>query len=146
MRRLALKSFALLSLPLLSSGIISSTSLAQCSDPPPHEFTIGEKVVADRDGPLFSWAIVTGINGDYVSLKFPDGGTGDLRHKYVAHAPAATPPCYQVGDRVVAQQDKTHWKEARITSLTGTGATVSFVDGASATKTFSEIVRFPTRY
>ncbi len=124
----------------------SAPSFAQCFDPPPEEFRVGERVVADRDGPLFSWAVVDGIDGDYVSLKFPDGGTGNLRHKYVAHAPAATPPCYKVGDRVVAQTDKTYWKEARITSLTGSGATVNFVDGKSATKSFSEIVRFPTRY
>lgn len=146
MKRFLSRSLALFALSFLGLGILSTASFAQCFDPPPEEFRIGEKVVADRDGPTFSWAIVTGINGDYVSLKFPDGGTGDLRHKYVAHAPAATPPCYKVGDRVVAQQDKTYWLEARITSLTGTGASVTFVDGKSATKSFSEIVRFPTRY
>ncbi len=117
-----------------------------CVEPSKEPFKVGEKVIADKDGPTFSIATVDGINGEYVSIKFPDGGTGNLRTRYVAHMPANVPPCYSPGDKVVAQVDKVIWREGRIAELTDSGAAVEFVDGSKATKKFSEIVRHPTRY
>ncbi|MFA4874482.1 MAG: hypothetical protein WC956_08450 [bacterium] len=135
-----------LALLILLTAATSAYAAENCVEPPLGGFSVGEKVVADLDGPTFSEATVDGISGDYVSIKFPDGGTGNLRTKYVAHWPAAVPACFKVGDRVVAHAEKRIWKDARIAELSGENVVVVFFDGKRETKKLSEIVRFPTRY
>ncbi len=140
------KYMPLVALPLIASFLLISTAFAQCAEQAMEPFRVGEKVIADKDGPTFSIATVVSIEGEYVSFNFPDGGTGSLRTKYVAHLPARVPPCYKSGDKVVAQVDKVLWREARVVDVSDEGVTVQFVDGKRASKKFSEIVRHPTRY
>ena len=136
----------LVAVSLIASFLYIPHAFAQCAERAKEPFRVGEKVIADKDGPTFSIATVVSIEGEYVSFNFPDGGTGSLRTRYVAHLPARVPPCYKSGDKVVAQVDKVLWREARVMDVSDAGVTVQFVDGKRASKKFSEVVRHPTRY
>ena len=149
-----IKHVPFVALSLIASLLWISPAFAQCAERTKEPFRVGEKVIAAKDGPTFSIATVVSIgqvlpsgkHGNYVSLNFPDGGTGSQRTKYVAHLPARVPPCYKSGDKVVAQVDKVLWREARVIDVSDAGVTVQFVDGKRASKKFSEVVRHPTRY
>ena len=129
---------------------VPSLALAQkCEEPTSVKLKPGMKVVAQWQGNSWWLAKIDSINRKgKINVTYSDMTKGKNKNPdqvaYYIYAKRGTkPPCFKVGDKVVAQWKGDNWWKANITKIRGNKANITYSDGEKGTRNLTDMVRDP---
>jgi hypothetical protein len=124
-----------------------SLAYAKCKEPASVELKPGMKVVAQWRGDNWWLAKIDSITkrGRF-NVIYSDQTTGSNKKKdqvvyYIYEKSGTNPPCFQPGDRVIAQWKGDSWWKARIDEIKGNKAYITYSDGEKGERKLTEMVR-----
>lgn len=128
---------------------IPSLALAQkCGEPKDVKLKPGMKVVAQWQGDSWWLAKIDSIKKGKINVTYSDMTKGRNKNPdqvayYIYEKRGTTPPCFKVGDKVVAQWKGDNWWKAKITRIKDNKADITYSDGEKGTRLLTEMVRDP---
>lgn len=134
---------------LVAMLIVPSLALAQkCQEPGKTELKPGMKVVAQWQGDSWWLAKIDNISKGRFNVTYSDMTKGKNKNKdqvafYIYENSGTPPPCFKVGDKVVAQWKGDNWWKATITSIKGDKANITYSDGEKGTRKLTDMIRDP---
>ncbi len=128
--------------------IVALNVFAVCKEPKKISLKPGMKVIVALAGPNWSEAKIDSMSGGNITVKYYDGGLGNVgRREVVAHPDilyhGRTYPCFKRGDRVIAKSHGKIWRTAVITMEDGDKFEIQFDDKTRKKLKGNEIVRIP---